>query len=234
MAVDQMLLDQAGASPDALPTLRFYRWKPATLSLGYFQTLESRNSHLASSGLDVVRRTTGGGAIVHDRELTYSLTLPLADRWAAAHRLLYDLVHQAIIAVLDQYGIVAGQYVRGSDWRDPASDRDFLCFLRRTQGDIVLKGYKVGGSAQRRSATALLQHGSILLGKSGYAPELPGICDLSIRSPDDKSLISGIIKELSAKLDVEPEIPDQTDWECKTTRNWQLSRFGNDGWTGKR
>ena len=79
MAIDQVLLDSA----DSGATLRFYGWRPASLSLGYFQSAADRSLHTASSALPLVRRPTGGGALVHDNELTYCLVSPVVDRFRA-------------------------------------------------------------------------------------------------------------------------------------------------------
>ena len=81
MAVDHALLETA-AETGAI-TLRFYEWTPATLSLGYFQPVADRLQHAASAACPIVRRSTGGGAIVHDQELTYSLVAPVSSRFGA-------------------------------------------------------------------------------------------------------------------------------------------------------
>ena len=97
MAVDEVLLETAIEREVA--TLRFYRWREPTASLGYFQReadflAESRFAHLPA-----VRRLTGGGTLIHDRELTYSLTLPATQRLIARPMELYDLIHNAFIEV---------------------------------------------------------------------------------------------------------------------------------------
>ena len=74
MAADEALLHTV--SNTETPVLRFYQWQSPTLSLGYFQSYADRNQHAASLEADVVRRLSGGGAILHDQELTYSLVLP--------------------------------------------------------------------------------------------------------------------------------------------------------------
>src|SRR5437870_140838 len=97
MARDEALLTLVGRR-EAPPTLRFYAWQPATISLGYFQEFDQYSS-LASpaGGLAVVRRTTGGGAILHDLELTYSLTVPAGHDWLMpGPNRLYELMHRAI------------------------------------------------------------------------------------------------------------------------------------------
>ena len=102
MAVDEALLMDAVENGNA--TLRFYQWSEPTLSLGYFQRYADREQHAASRNCAVVRRQTGGGAILHDRELTYSLVLPPGHPLAAMRRSLYDAVHQAFIAALSRRG----------------------------------------------------------------------------------------------------------------------------------
>ena len=170
MAVDQALL--ASANADGQVTLRFYRWAPATLSLGYFQVADQRREHPPSSHCDLVRRTTGGGAILHDRELTYSLCVPCTNRLSSSHQALYLQVHGAVIEALRDWGIEATLYSAGER---AAANPPFLCFQRRSPGDIVLNGVKICGSAQRRLNAAILQHGSILLARSEFAPELQGV-----------------------------------------------------------
>lgn len=212
MAIDQALLELAETEGTA--TLRFYQWQPATLSLGYFQSAADREAHPASHGIDWVRRTTGGGAIVHDHELTYSLVVPQQHRWSTKNELLYDAVHEALIGVLqqdfgiraDRYGDIANQSQlpkhcgltgesalpdsppNAGDTSLVASPREpFLCFQRRSAGDLVFQGFKILGSAQRRFRKSLLQHGSLLLRQSRFAAELPGLADLCGLSllPDD-------------------------------------------------
>src|SRR5687767_13677741 len=80
MAVDEALLASAAAG---VATLRFYTWSQPTLSLGYFQHAHQRDAHAASRSCPLVRRASGGGAILHDRELTYSLAVPLRQRLGA-------------------------------------------------------------------------------------------------------------------------------------------------------
>lgn len=162
MAADEALLERvgAGASP---PTLRLYQWDPPTISLGYFQKYADYEALPPPAGeLDVVRRLTGGGAILHDRELTYSITLPLQhELLSEGPNRLYELAHDAVSASLQRLGIDA--------WRGCQSDGSsaargpFFCFARRHCLDVLIGADKVAGSAQRRTRHAVLQHGSIVL-----------------------------------------------------------------------
>ena len=163
MGRDQALLDGVGqgASP---PTLRIYQWAPATISLGYFQSYSDYEALTATAGpLPVVRRVTGGGAILHDAELTYSLTLARSHRLAGGNpACLYDRVHDAVIEAAAGWGVTARRRSACGDAQ--AVDHEaFFCFSRQHASDVVVGSAKLAGSAQRRTRHALLQHGSIVL-----------------------------------------------------------------------
>ncbi len=107
MARDEAILACVGEGSSP-PTLRFYRWDPPTISLGYFQAISDYEALADPAGsLAVVRRLTGGGAILHDRELTYSLTVPSAHPLiqSAGPNGLYAHVHAAFAALLARYGV---------------------------------------------------------------------------------------------------------------------------------
>ncbi len=175
MAVDEHLLQWT--SEMGRCCWRFYQWEEPTLSLGYFQQYGEREAHAASRDCPVVRRASGGGAILHDCELTYSMTVPLAHPLGRRRQWTYEAVHRTLIDVLAEWEIEAR--LHGDEEGPEGKSGDFLCFQRRSPGDIVLAGVKIVGSAQRRAANAILQHGSILLRRSVAAPELAGLCDVS-------------------------------------------------------
>jgi lipoyl(octanoyl) transferase len=163
MALDEAILT-AVSTGQAPPTLRFYTWSPPTISLGYFQSYSDYVALPPPAGrLTVVRRLTGGGAILHDQELTYSLTLPLDHLliMPCGPSGLYDSVHDAFSRSLQTVGIHA---VRGPREPGGASHRGpFFCFERHCRYDLLVDGRKLMGSAQRRTRTAVLQHGSLIL-----------------------------------------------------------------------
>jgi len=173
MAVDEVLLDTAIERD--LATLRFYRWCEPTASLGYFQSEADFLAETRFSQLPSVRRLSGGGTLIHDFELTYSLTLPASQRLVARPPELYLLVHQAFIEVFAMRGVPLG--LRGVTVHRPSEP--LLCFAREDEHDLVLSRHKVLGSAQRRRRGAILQHGGLVLQASPVTPELPGIGDLS-------------------------------------------------------
>jgi len=161
MARDEAILQavNAGRAP---ATLRLYQWREPTISLGYFQSIrevQEQDSPVAT--LPVVRRQTGGGAILHDWELTYSLVLPLGEGDSANIERMYTLVHDAMRESLASFGVAAeyrGIADEGNSQRGP-----FFCFARKHRLDLVIGPDKVLGSAQRRIRQAALQHGSLIL-----------------------------------------------------------------------
>ena len=165
MAIDEAMWRsrQAGASP---PTLRFFAWSPATVSLGYGQALDRHVDAEACRrlGVGVVRRPTGGSAIYHDgpeRELTYSVTATAEDLGVSADLLeTYRWISRALVRGLRTLGAAAEMVPTGRGLgRDPA-----FCFARTGAYEIEIGGKKVVGSAQRRQGTSFLQHGAVLLG----------------------------------------------------------------------
>ncbi len=161
MAIDQDILNAVN-SGESGPVLRLYQWREPTISLGYFQKNEEvEKLEPELQALPVVKRITGGGAILHDKELTYSLTIPLNP--TAAVNDLYSLVHDIIIALLQESGIEAGY--RGFTDKGNSQRGPFFCFARNHSLDIVTPEGKILGSAQRRLKHAVLQHGSLILEK---------------------------------------------------------------------
>src|SRR5262249_39981803 len=137
MAVDEALLEAAmGGGPC---TIRWYRWDQATLSLGYFQDPQDAVHDPRLAGLPVVRRLTGGGAIVHEHELTYSCAVPARHGLARDLRGLYRAVHERVIQVLAGFGFSAS--LRGNVV--PGRWGEFLCFARGDDFDVVMGDSKV-------------------------------------------------------------------------------------------
>ena len=194
MALDEVLLETAVY--EGTPTVRIYEWSEATVSLGYFQDAEAANRNWDFNKLPKVRRLSGGGAILHHHELTYACALPATHLLAAEPQRLYEVVHERILTVLKRYGISA--HMRGSGLNE--NDEPFLCFGRKDTRDIISRGCKVLGSAQRRRRGAILQHGSLMLKRSAYAPAFPGIDDLCEENQCDGRLDSELAAELGSLI----------------------------------
>jgi lipoyl(octanoyl) transferase len=192
MAVDEALLEAALERGQC--TVRWYRWESATVSLGYFQQPEAAVAIPRLQRLPVVRRLTGGGAILHHLEWTYSCAVPPDHPLARTPLRIYELVHGRIIAALANRGVSSA--LRGS--RISGAEGTFLCFGRGDPRDVVLDGQKIVGSAQRRRRGAVLQHGSLLLRRSEFAPEFPGVLDLVPEAVLDDAFVAELGRSTGA------------------------------------
>jgi lipoate-protein ligase A len=205
MAVDEVLLETAISANVA--TLRWYQWEEATVSLGYFQKSADLSNDPVLSRLPVVRRLSGGGAIIHDDELTYSLALPASQRLFMKPPELYEIVHQSLVEGLQELG--AAVSFRGQTVKK--AEEPLLCFQRQDEHDLVLAGCKILGSAQRRRRGAILQHGSLIQRSSSVAKQISGFADLCmLKIPKDfaQSLGGRLAKTLSESWDI-GELSDQ-------------------------
>ena len=161
MAVDSAILAgvEKGLSP---PTLRLYAWSPPCLSLGYSQAFSDIDPILLQEqGWDVVRRPTGGRAILHTDELTYSVIGPRSDPRLAgglmeSYRRLSIALYESLL-ILDLPVII-------HQGKNPLAHHQPVCFENPSDFEIMVKGKKIIGSAQARKRLALLQHGSLPLG----------------------------------------------------------------------
>ena len=239
MAIDEVLLESAVR--DGIVTMRFYRWSEPTLSLGYFQHYAERELHPKSRECPVVRRSSGGGAIVHDQELTYSFAVPENVPIATGAVALYDAAHDSLTDAFASWGMRSTRYRS-----DPASTcvatggaadtrtEPFLCFERRACGDVLIDRWKVGGSAQRRSRGAILQHGSVLLGMSGAATELPGVRELTGVTMHENELFAAWYPRFSQRLGVRAIAGELTEAELAAAREITIAKHASEGWIHRR
>lgn len=160
MQRDQALLDQW--QPGEPPTVRLYRWRPYAVSYGFHQRVEDFDlAAIAARGYDLVQRPTGGRAILHAEELTYSVVGPSpSPLFGASLHSCYMKINEALVAFLQRLGHAAE--VSGGE--DRSEQRQAVCFKSAGQHEIRVGGRKIIGSAQRRRDGVFLQHGSILVG----------------------------------------------------------------------
>ena len=174
MALDEALMARARRRGETV--LRVYGWSRPTLSLGRNQRAAGmyREPALAERGIDVVRRPTGGRALLHHREVTYSVTAPCDD--AGALLTAYGRINALLRCALGSLGVpvvVAAPVARAM------APSAAPCFAEPARGELTLHGRKLVGSAQWRERGAMLQHGSILV-------------------DDDQSSIAGLLREAVA------------------------------------
>jgi len=162
MAVDEALLLTMAHTLNPQPVLRFYGWSPATLSLGYAQSYHKEVDEEAclAEGIDIIRRPTGGRAVLHQYELTYSVIAPEHDPHVSGTIIeSYLRISQAILKGLKVLGVPA-EMVACSGLNKASSS---ACFDAPSWYELVVHGRKLVGSAQVRKEGVVLQHGSILL-----------------------------------------------------------------------
>jgi len=174
MALDEALMARARRRGDTV--LRVYGWSRPTLSLGRNQRAVGLYDEptLAERGIDVVRRPTGGRALLHHREITYSVTAPCDDTGALLTE--YGRVNALLCSALGSLGVPVVVAAPASRAAAPSAAP---CFAEPARGELTLHGRKLVGSAQWRDRGAMLQHGSILV-------------------DDDQSSIAGLLRETPA------------------------------------
>lgn len=186
MALDEAFFLSCQKGP-SLPTLRLYLWNPPGVSIGYFQSLEKTVdlSKCKENKIDVVRRITGGRAVLHENEITYSLCASVEEYPELGENIneTYGKISFALLESLKELKIF-GEWVKPNRERieiDSASSINLLsasspqvaelsyfskpCFMSNSRYEITVEGKKLIGSAQRREKNSFIQHGSIPLGK---------------------------------------------------------------------
>ena len=165
MAIDEAILE-AHLNSLVPPTLRLYQFSPSAVSFGYAQIIDDNlQSKIRAAGFDIVRRPTGGRAVLHFGDLTYAFICSSKGSPIAEYNLVsesiataYKEICQALILFLDSFGVSVTFGHRDNNYRDKHD-----CFLATTIGDLQYKDNKIIGSAQLRRRHGVLQHGSIIL-----------------------------------------------------------------------
>jgi len=227
MAADEVLLEAAAAGT---ASLRFYGWPRTNLSVGYFQNAVECQAYPGLADLPLVRRASGGTALVHHLEVTYAVGLPGGKPWQIPGEPWARRMHQLIAAALGTFGIKTRLC-------GPSEERklgEVLCFLHQTPDDLLLDGHKVVGSAQRKQRGALMQHGGILLAQSPVTPELPGIRELTGVDMTATVVSTAVEAEMTRSLGwmLKPE-----NWEpAEKQRIDELmrTRYASGAWNHKR
>jgi len=164
MAVDEALAAGATGHP---PTLRLYKWRPYTLSIGFHQDKHDiAVDRCSRHGVEIVRRLSGGKAIYHAEEITYSVIIPsTSELYACRATTLYKLISSALLQGLQHFhrGLTLTRRKRSDSDATP-ENLQAACFTTTARYEIQYASKKVVGSAQRRFTHSVLQHGSIMLG----------------------------------------------------------------------
>ncbi len=222
MALDETLLEshRQGLTP---PTLRFYSWTPPALSLGYAQPLSDVNlDACAAAGIAVVRRSTGGRAVLHRGEFTYAVIASegFPASVAGTYRMITEVLATAIARLGAPTAIAPGKLSRAGS----AS-----CFQSATQADLVALGRKLVGSAQTRREGAFLQHGAVmltqrpaeiqdLLTQPSTGDDATCLADVLGMVPERDRIASAIAQAMAETWGITLEVGALTPWEAARAR----------------
>jgi lipoate-protein ligase A len=227
MAFDHALLARAARTGESV--LRVYSWRAPTISFGRHQRTVGAydRCEVARRGLAAVRRPTGGRAVLHAREATYSVTAPVARPLRAT----YAAINHLLLDALRRLGVHAALAPAA---RPPRPD-GAPCFDAATEGEIVIGARKLAGSAQWRDGGAILQHGSILidddqglLGPSLSPPTT--LRDALGRSPAVSEIAEALFEAARATRDVEAE-PLAIDGAFRADAEVFRAHYADEGWT---
>ncbi|WP_227375772.1 lipoate--protein ligase family protein [Haladaptatus halobius] len=243
MALDEIAAETAAEGGPR--TLRVYRWKPSTLSLGYRQDAETVNWEFCErEGVTVTRRPTGGGGIYHDNfgDISYSIVAP-ADELPGNLMETYELLCDPIFDAFERMGIDA----TFSDEKLPAIYQP-ACYLRELHPahDVVANGRKISGNAQYRRKDAVIQHGSLKFALDAER-HLATFADPRTTPEEFHERVTTIREEAGidrgeAVTAVEEALRDWgdaeegswTDDELSSARDHAREKFGSDEWTRRR
>lgn len=263
MAMDEAILN-AHSEGKVPPTLRFYRWDPATLSIGYFQKAEEEVDFQAVKQHEVgfVRRPTGGRAVLHDQELTYSMIV--SENYPGMPKGVteaYRVLSEGLLLGFRNLELDA-KMVNLSSEEDKgkyAAAGSAACFDSPSWYELVVEGRKVAGSAQTRQKGVVLQHGSILLDldidllfnllnfpnerikerlRQAFSKKAVAINDLRRlvnRAPVSISLVEDAFQQgISEGMNISLEPSELTDYEQRETERLITEKYGNAEWNMRR
>jgi len=250
MAIDEAILDEhiQGGVP---PTLRVYQWDPPALSLGYNQSIahDVDVAKCREAGVEVVRRITGGGVVLHAQELTYSVVSAVNDGIPESVAGSYRFLSQGLIA---SYKIL-GLDVELKPGRNKT--RSAACFSVATLADLTHRGRKLAGSAQARRRNALLQHGSLPIqshadilfsvlkfsseasrhtARSVFNKRMLVLGEIIGRDIDMQELKDGLRKGFTQALGIRFDDDGLTAAEVRRSHALAAEKYGTDAWNHRK
>lgn len=255
MAVDEAVFKsvEAGTSP---PTLRFYRWEPPAVSLGFGQVVaKSVNERvLADEGIDLVRRPTGGKAVLHHDEVTYSISARHGELPEGRDLLdVYRLVAEAFASGLRRLGLKPSLVPRT---KGSTRQKTAVCFEVPASYEVLLEGRKVLGSAQRRTRRGFLQHGSLPLSMdlnllyrclhpgeerapeeseiARWREEMAGLADVAGGGLGWEAVVEALAHGVSERLGVSMESGVLSPEEKALAEALKAEKYANPHWTFRR
>lgn len=230
MAVDEAILLQR-KNGTTLSTLRIYSWQKRTVSLGYFQRVDKNTADFCGqNNIDLIRRPTGGGFVLHDQEITFSVVFSRQDlrdqRQAVEYfRIIATCIQNALstmgVTVSLEENVFSGK------------DNHFFCFNNPTKYDLLVNGKKVCGSAQRRYRDIILQQGSLILRTPGdpvFWQQAAGLEEV-LRQPISRDEICDAFqKSFAAELQLNFNSGKLTESELVLARQLTAEKYTRNSW----
>lgn len=235
------------------PTLRFYTWTAPCISIGYFQKSDRVVDDLRSKedNTAIVRRITGGRAVLHGNDLSYSVVCGADNRLFPSNiKGTYTAIAKALIAGLEYLGIVpdpinsqnrasGARYSRphaGADSARKQYHSSALCFATTFAHEISINGRKLAGSAQRRWPDIFLQHGSILIRRNREESKLATISlnEILMDNLDVKTIITAITDGFRKKLGINLSGGRLTGYEIELTERLIEEKYSKTSWNMRR
>ena len=236
MAIDRAVLVSNGEGK-VPPTVRFYEWTPSAISIGYFQSLvEEVDLEMCEKyGVDYVRRITGGGAVFHDDELTYSIVIPESHKDISKN-------------IMESYGKICGAVIEGL--KNLEIDSEY-----KPINDIIVNGKKISGNAQTRKYKTILQHGTVLMDVnvekmfsllkvtnekirdkliSDVKERVTSINHILKKEVSFKYIANAMKKGFEEEFNVNLLLGKLTEEELKLTDKFEKEYFGSKKWNHKR
>jgi lipoate-protein ligase A len=254
MAIDGAILDAVsqGMQP---PTLRLYGWQPMCLSIGYGQSIaEVDIDRLIDHGWHIVRRPTGGKAILHGDELTYSVSVPIDHDLASGDVVeSYRRISRGLLRALHYIGLSPQSEHQGDGLRDKTKSP--VCFEVPSHYEITVDTRKLLGSAQVRRKDGILQHGTLPLygdvaricdallfetsadreqAKIKVHSRAVTLADVMTQPPSWEQASQAVERGFSETFDLEMVRGDLSAWEIQRADELLLEQFDNPDWTNKR
>ncbi|MFQ6031325.1 MAG: biotin/lipoate A/B protein ligase family protein [Candidatus Zixiibacteriota bacterium] len=253
MALDEAIL-QSCQGGDAIPTFRLYLWSPPGVSIGYFQSFEKTVdfNRCKERNIQVVRRLTGGRAVLHENEITYSICASVEKYPELGEDInqTYQKISFALLESLRSLEISA-EWVKPDRERTLPTGFNFSkpCFISNSRYEITVEGKKLIGSAQRRGKNSFIQHGSIPLGK-GKVSLSDLLCEenngekmrerledkstdlekILKREVEHQEVISALKKGFSNFFDVEMVEKQPTQKEIQTAQVLTQKKYSTEEW----
>jgi lipoate-protein ligase A len=241
MAADEYLFQSLGEDP--VTSLRFYQWEEPTVSIGYSQKLNQLVDldKCRSMGIALVRRITGGKLVLHHQEVTYSVCSSDSGLFTSKLMDSYRLISEALMRGLEKMGIpcslaasTSTSYARGL----------LPCFSHPAQNEIEVNGKKIIGSAQKRTGSQFIQHGSIPLKKDesllqsisklnqeGFRMSWTSLSDTLGREVDFDWVVENLRSGISEYFNIRLNFQLFSEEEKKAIKEIQVKRYDNPAWT---